>query len=186
MASHENLPFSRLHKAKFDAGNAIDRPLSPEGQGDIYWASDTQALSIANSAGTSWVSYDLSSVGGSQISNLDDILNVNVPSPSNNQVLTYNSFNGQWEAEDAQFVGSLADLSDVNITGISKGSLLVYNGFSVVDIGAGDDGQALFADSADSLGLEWRNIPTPDNFLTDDNGNVLSDDDGNVLYVDPT
>ena len=61
MANHATLAFSTLHKGKFDSGDAVDLPANPEGIGDVYWAHDTETLYIADSAGTSWVTF---SAGG--------------------------------------------------------------------------------------------------------------------------
>lgn len=55
MANHATLDFSTLHKAKFDSGDAASLPASPEGVGDVYFATDTEVLYIADSAGTSWI-----------------------------------------------------------------------------------------------------------------------------------
>lgn len=60
MADHSTLAFSTLHKAKFDAGTDASLPGSPEGVGDIFLATDTQILYIADAAGTAWVAYGLS------------------------------------------------------------------------------------------------------------------------------
>lgn len=44
MPNHLTLPFSTLHKARFDAGLEDDLPAAPEGLGDAYLATDTGVL----------------------------------------------------------------------------------------------------------------------------------------------
>jgi len=61
--SHQSIPFTGLHKAKFDSGLASAKPLAAEGVGDVYFSTDTEVLSICKS-GTTWTDYTLGSGGG--------------------------------------------------------------------------------------------------------------------------
>lgn len=63
MGEHRDATYSNLHKAKFDSGVFSSLPANPDGVGDIYWASDTEELYIADAAGTAWVLFSPS--GGS-------------------------------------------------------------------------------------------------------------------------
>lgn len=61
---HRFIPFSGLHKAKFDGGLADDLPTSPEGLGDIYMAFDTNTLYICQAdSPLAWSDYVLSDIG---------------------------------------------------------------------------------------------------------------------------
>lgn len=59
MPWHKNLDFPELHRAVFEAGTAAARPFSPDGVGDIYYATDRKILYVANAAGTAWESFNL-------------------------------------------------------------------------------------------------------------------------------
>jgi hypothetical protein len=63
--------------------------------------------------------------GASALSELTD---VNVPSPTNDQVLAYDTPSGKWTAQDqAAPVSALDDLSDVEVPTPDDGQLLTYN-----------------------------------------------------------
>lgn len=64
---------------------------------------------------------------------LNSLTNVNADSPTNGQVLAYNSTNDTWEPRTVSGGGGasyLGDLNDVSTTGASSGQALVYNGSS--------------------------------------------------------
>lgn len=185
MPSHKNIQFSQLHKAVFASGALVDRPLTPEGAGDTYWASDTEELFLANSDATAWVEIDINDIGVPVLS-LDDLTDVDISSPLNNQVLRYNSVSGNWEAQTLSIALELDDLTDVNTVGRAKGSLITtYFNDIIVDFPVGTNGYLLSANSANNFGLEWIEPLFGDNLLTDSDGNILVDSDGNVLFEQP-
>lgn len=53
MADHSTLAFNTLHKAKIDSGLLANLPASPEGDGDMYYATDTGVVYIGVSS--AWV-----------------------------------------------------------------------------------------------------------------------------------
>lgn len=159
MANHATLDFSTLHKAVFDSGLAVDRPLAPEGGGDAYWAQDTEVLYVSDGADIpSWISYTLSDIGSISSNNLNDLNDVTITSVVDNQILQYNSGTGEWENVTlASIPSSLNDLSDVTLSGSeAKGSLLVNNNSVFVNVAVGSNGQVLVADSAQSAGVAWQ------------------------------
>jgi hypothetical protein len=70
-------------------------------------------------------------IAGAGVAELDDVGDVNAPSPSNGDVLTWDSTPGEWVAA-APTGGSnaLDDLTDVNTTGVSDGDVLTYDNAS--------------------------------------------------------
>lgn len=98
MEYHDSLPFDELHKAKFDAGLLSARPATPEGLGDVYWATDANdgdgALYTTNIDGDEWVEV----VGsGGTIALLGDIGDVDLTSLTNNQVLAWENGTSLWK-----------------------------------------------------------------------------------------
>ena len=122
-------------------------------------------------AGTNiaWVSasskWDILSV--MKIGSIDDLTDVSITTPSNNQVLTYDSNSGEWKNANAQAgATSLNGLTDVTITSATDGQVLTYDsnsgewvnanggggsstlgGLSDVTITSATDGQALLYDA---------------------------------------
>ena len=70
-----------------------------------------------------------SSGGGGGSTTLGGLLDVNLSSPTNGQVLTYNSASGKWINQNPQSGGasSLSQLSDVNIGVLADGQVLKYS-----------------------------------------------------------
>lgn len=65
------------------------------------------------------------------IGDLDDLNDVTITTPSNNQVLTYDANSGDWVNANPQAVPSaLDDLSDVDISSPTNGQALIYNSTS--------------------------------------------------------
>lgn len=64
--------------------------------------------------------------GGATIAALDDIPDVNAPSPSDGDVLTWDSTPGEWVPAAPTAVGDLDDLSDVAITTPAENDTLRY------------------------------------------------------------
>lgn len=109
-----------------------------------------------------------------QIGALDDLSDVSIMTPSDNQVLTYDANSGEWINANAQGGATdLDDLADVNITTPTDGQTLIYDanasewvngnggggsstlaGLSDVAITTPSDGQALLYDANSG---EWIN-----------------------------
>jgi hypothetical protein len=101
------------------------------------------------------------------VGDLDDLNDVTITTPSNNQVLTYDANTGDWINANAQSgAAALDDLTDVDITTPSNGQVLQYN----------------------STSQEWenKNLPTPSTPDIDDLGDVTitSPSDGQFLKYD--
>ena len=67
---------------------------------------------------------------GSGITELDDVPDVNAPSPSNGDVLTWDSTPGEWVPQAPPGAGSfvLGDATDVDTTAAASGNVLTYDG----------------------------------------------------------
>jgi hypothetical protein len=58
--------------------------------------------------------------------NIDDLNDVNITTPNDGEVLTYDAMAGEWY-NGAAPAGTLAGLSDVDVTGVQDGETIVYN-----------------------------------------------------------
>ena len=77
--------------------------------------------------------------GGGGASALDDLTDVDITSPSNNDVLTYNSTSQKWE-NGSGGASDLEDLGDVNITTPTNGQVLKYDSATSKWINANESG----------------------------------------------
>lgn len=97
--------------------------------GDFYLAIADNAGGTEASVGTSWAVLQANITGGSVISELDDIPDVNAPTPADGDFLMWDSTPGEWvPGTPAGGVTDLDDLSDVNLTGQTSGDVLTYDG----------------------------------------------------------
>ena len=67
---------------------------------------------------------------GSGVNNLTELQDTNISSPSNGQILLYNSTSGKWENSNFSQTSALNDLTDVTISSASNGQALLYNSTS--------------------------------------------------------
>ena len=74
--------------------------------------------------GTSWVQSSFASAFQSATINLNDLDNVNVPTPTSGHVLTYNG--SDWVGI-ASSTATFAGLTDTDVSGIADGDILQYN-----------------------------------------------------------
>jgi hypothetical protein len=96
---------------------------------------------------------------------LDDLSNVNAPSPANGDVLQYNTSSSSWVSASIQTgggsVASLDDIGDVTITSASAGHYLRWNGTAwvntVLDI---PDNSIVNADISTSAGIALSKLAT--------------------------
>lgn len=106
---------------------------------------------------------------------LNDVTDVVITTPADNEVLAYDNGSGNWINQTAAEAGlatasdltthtgstsnphstSLSNLTDTTITGGAKGDLLVHNGTAWVDLTVGTDGYVLTASSAATEGVAW-------------------------------
>ncbi len=63
MAHLNEVDFLSRFLARLASGLGADRPASPQGVGDAYYATDTHVISLANTAGTGWETFDLDGIG---------------------------------------------------------------------------------------------------------------------------
>ena len=179
MGFHDAIAFDSLHKGIFNGGLIGDRPATPEGFGDVYWATDTTTLYTTNAAGDTWVEVS-ASISASSIGDLSD---VTITAVADLQFLQYDNGTSQW----INMTLGMSDLSDVaDVTGAAKGDIIVFNGSSQLDnFPVGTDGQILTAASSETLGVEWTTAASlfdTDDILTDGD-DVLVDADGNVMVL---
>jgi hypothetical protein len=82
--------------------------------------------------GSAWEEVGADAVADAQaiadgIGNLDSLSDVSAASPSDDQVLQYNSATSNWEATTLSIASALNDLTDVDTTGVVNGQTIVYN-----------------------------------------------------------
>lgn len=79
MGFHKDLDFASLHKAKVQQGLLVGLPVSPDGAGDIYFATDANAgagaLYFTNAAGNTWVEFVSGGTGQMKVSADDTTAN---------------------------------------------------------------------------------------------------------------
>ena len=61
------------------------------------------------------------------INNLDDVGDVNAPTPSDGQFLKYVSASSEWQAADIPTINAIDDVGDVTITSVSDNDVLRYD-----------------------------------------------------------
>lgn len=165
MPNHKTLTYSKLHKAIFNAGAAASLPATPDGTGDIYWAPDDNTIYIADFAGTAWLDYDISGAGGGTVTSLDDVLDVNAPTPTSDQILYWDTGASKWQAKTLpNFLTDfkLANLVDVTISSAAKGNIIAKTTTNFVNLAVGSNGQVLQADSAQTTGIKWTTLDLVD------------------------
>ena len=97
-----------------NAGKYI--PIYAGANGQVLTADDT------NSSGVSWSDIPVQSVA------LDDLTDVNAPSPSNNDFLIYDGVHNEWINSSVNIPSNIDDLADVNAPSPSTNDILKYNG----------------------------------------------------------
>lgn len=124
MTNHDVLPFDTLHNLKHQSGTLANIPNAPEGDGDTYWAEDSEQLFISNEDATGWVvTTFITSL--SELSDVDATL-----APSDGDTIIYNSLTTQYESGllDYEFIsedtGATLTLSGIDTTGYD-GLLLI-------------------------------------------------------------
>ena len=164
MPNHKTLAFSKLHKAIFNAGDIADLPVTPDGKGDIYWDPDNNTIYVADFAGTAWLDYDLSGTGGI-VTSLDDVGDVDAPTPTADQIMYWDSGTSKWKAKTLpNFLTDfkLANLVDVTLTSAAKGDVVVRTSSNFVNLSVGTNGQVFQADSVQTTGTKWTTLDLVD------------------------
>lgn len=181
---HKDIVFADWHNAKFQSGLAASRPVTPTGLGDVYWATDTQVLSLTNTAGTAWVTFS----GAGAIA-LNDLTDVTITTPTDGQALIYNT--GTWVngttaialndltdvstagVIDESFLyydlattswkvkaGTFDELANVLIVSPALGNIVVFSGGQWKNLPVGTNGQVLSFNSGATYGVEWVTNPS--------------------------
>lgn len=131
-----------FQSALFRGYDANDNPYILDGQVTSFEEVSNAFLmnyDVTNTSGTTisyfeidyWVISPKAGSGGGGASDLDDLTDVDITSPSNGQVLTYNSTSQKWENSNASGGASdLEDLGDVNISTVTDGQTLQYDATS--------------------------------------------------------
>lgn len=95
---------------------------------DRYYALADNAGGTQAGVGSSWSVLQGNTTAGSVISELDDVPDVNAPSPSNGDVLTWDSTPGEWVAQTPSAgITELDDVPDVNAPSPSNGDVLTWD-----------------------------------------------------------
>jgi hypothetical protein len=100
--------------------------LSPAADGDIISGVIYNIAVDTIGAVDAQARQDISDLAATVPSTLDDLVGVTVPTPSTNQVLSYDGTN--WVAETISVSSTLDGLTDVTITSPAVGQVLKYNG----------------------------------------------------------
>ena len=72
--------------------------------------------------------------------NIEDLQNVNITSPSDGQVLTYDNTSGKWVNDTPTASSSISTLTDVNLTSLSDGQILKYDATNQEWVNADESG----------------------------------------------
>lgn len=105
--------------------------------GDLFIALADNAGGTEAAVGTSWTVIQGNIVGGATITELDDIPDVNAPTPAAGNVLTWDDTPGEWVAQAPSGITSFAlgDATDVDTAGQATGEKLTYDGAGWVSQG---------------------------------------------------
>lgn len=113
--------FTELYAADAALGTASALDVDP----DDTLAADSDSLIPTQQAVKAYVD---AAVGGPAITELDDVPDVNAPTPSNGDVLTWDSTPGEWVASPpAGGTFDLDDATDVNAPSPSNGDVLTWD-----------------------------------------------------------
>jgi hypothetical protein len=122
---------------------------------------------------------ELDAVAAGTATDLDDLTDVNAPSPSDEQNLSWDAGASHWRPRTA-VLPTIVD---------AKGDLIVGSANDAVDnLAAGTNGHVLTADSTQTLGLKWAAAPAPDRVMeikVIDDATVLTTGDGKVIICVP-
>lgn len=79
--------------------------------------------------------------GGSGASAITDLTDVDISSPSNGEVLKYNSSTQKWEnEEESSGASAVSDLTDVNLSNLADGQILKYDATNQEWVNANESG----------------------------------------------
>ena len=92
--------------------------------GKSWMCKQDSVTGVTPTDGTYWMLIVQDGGGATSLTNLSD---VTVSSPSNGQILLYNSNSGVWENSNFTQTASLDDLTDVTITSVADNNILVYD-----------------------------------------------------------
>lgn len=138
-----SLPYAGLPKARFDAGLASALPATPEGAGDVYYATDTATVYVGNSAGGSWAAVGATIAllrallvalasgwgKGYLISDTGSAITTLAPG-ANGQVVSYDSAQSSGLAAATLTLALLDNIGDVDApTPTAGGAFLRGNGY---------------------------------------------------------
>ena len=119
---------------RYLGAKASDPALDNDGDalitGALYFNTTDGAMKVYD--GSAWEEVGADAVADAQaiadgIGNLDSLSDVSAASPSDDQVLQYNSATSNWEATTLSIASALNDLTDVDTTGVVNGQTIVYN-----------------------------------------------------------
>lgn len=111
--------------ADVDFGGGDDQPNASGATTFILWSSVGDSTIYGAKAG-----------GSPVVDSLDDIADVNAPTPSDGDVLTWDSTPGEWVAAPPTTVAALDDLTDVVINTPATTQTLIHNGTNWVNSSA--------------------------------------------------
>ena len=125
-------------------------------------AMDASLASIqpGQAAASGLASSSTSSEGGTGATTLDELTDVVITGPADNEVLAYNTASSRWINQTAAEAG----LTAATLT--TKGDLLTWD-TALARLPVGADGQVLTADSGSALGVKWAAAASAGSVATD-------------------
>lgn len=124
--------------APLDASSKVPAANLPSYVDDVLEYADLASLPLTGETGKIYVTLDTNKtyrwsgssyieISANIINNLDDLLDVVAPTPTDGQVLTWDSGTNKW-INATPSAGSLNDLTDVDTSGVATNDFLKYNG----------------------------------------------------------
>lgn len=127
MTHHRDLAYNQRHPGRLASVTQDGaRPATPAGIGDLYY-DDTVSPAIIYVAKPDLSGWDVAvTIGGASGNALDDLTDVTITTPSDGDILTYNSGTSQWES-GAPTALTLDDLTDVAASGAANDQIIRFN-----------------------------------------------------------
>jgi hypothetical protein len=148
----------------------------------VTTVADTDEYVLARSGGTKKITGANLKAGTATVPSaldLDDLTDVNAPTPADEQNLSWDSSANHWRPRTA-LLPTLVD---------AKGDLLAASTTDVVArLPVGSNNHVLTADSAQTLGLKWAAVAAPDRVIevkVFDDATVVTTGDGKVIICIP-
>ena len=113
----KDIALEKINESSINELIDVDTLTIPPADGDVLTWNDTDGVWVATAP----------SGGGGGATELSDLTDVVISTPTGDQFLVYNGDTSQWENTTVSIPQDLSDLNDVSISTISDGQFLVYN-----------------------------------------------------------